>query len=616
MILIIYSSMSLSKLVQDRFARLGPNFFAYLTSSLVIFFGLSIILFFRAPVRDEVLYLNETLLMSNLIKSGEWLGNYGVGIHGFIFKIIPALGLIVTGPSVWIPTLFNVLLASVSCVLFYKLLRRFFFSPWLSVSGCVLLATSQRFLLVTPTYLREIPALFALILLLYGILSKWNMWVIGLLLVLLLDAKEYIYFGFAAPYFLWLAVTSYSSENNGFVKRAVSVLKVTIPQILPTLLFFVLMFCTSIIPLNIYIAFITGLAKEKAFIQYSMDYITLDRNAIHNTPASPQSVIPDIIASEPVVPTSVQDTTENRSLLKTLEVIVVNYANKLVSPSSFSLLSIPLVVYLPTLLFALYQIKTNLNSNLGLLSTYHLLYTLLYISQFSQGRYLFPVYISTIILFLSFTLKRWAPKTEVTIFVIAALLTCLQVSKETTFVVEKILIKILLFVLMLPILLNSYYKRIPIIAAIALGFYVGASILVATAYFLTGANNTQGQIFLTQKYGTEMGYKEISTLIGPTEIVVVTDTVGKNIIPFYRNETYMEPEWNWSLKDWVPKKRLLKVMGTRLTYYCESCTKKQLRSLKKLYHVTKFVNLELPGNTQGDSTKLVTSSRPISVTDL
>jgi hypothetical protein len=190
------------------------------------------------------------------------------------------------------------------------------------------------------------------------------------------------------------------------------------------------------------------------------------------------------------------------------------------------------------------------------------------------------------------------------------------VSKETTFVVEKILIKILLFVLMLTILLNSYYKRVPLIASIALGFYVGASILVATAYFLTGANNTQGQIFLTHQYGTEMGYKEISALIGPTEIVVVSDTIGKNIIPFYRNETYMEPEWHWSLKDWVPKKGLLKTAGTRLTYYCERCTKKELRSLKRLYTVTKFVNLEMPGNTQGDNTKLITSSRPVSVTDL
>lgn len=608
--------MSLSKLVPDKFTRLGPDFFAYFTSSLVILFGLSITLFYRAPTRDEVLYLNETLLISNLIKSGEWFGNYGVGIHGFMFKVIPALGLIATGPSVWIPTLFNVLLAAVSCLLFYKLLRRFFFSPWLSVGGCVLLATSQRFLLVTPTYLREIPALFALIILLYGILSKWNRWVVGLLLILLLDAKEYIYFGFAAPYFLWLAVTSYSSGTNVIVKRAINVLKVTVPQILPTLLFFVLMFCTSIIPLNIYVAFITGLAKEKAFIQYSMDYLTLDRNAIHNTPAPPQSVLPDIIASEPVVPATVQDNTENRGLLKTLGVIVVNYANKIVSPSSFSLLSIPLVVYLPTLISAIYQIRTNLNSNLGLVSAYHLLYSFLYISQFSQGRYLFPVYISTIILFFSFTLKRWPPKTVVIIFAIAALLTYLQVSKETTFVVEKILIKILLFVLTLTILLNSYYKRVPLIVIIALGFYVGASILVATAYFLTGATNTQGQIFLTHKYGAEMGYKEISTLIGPKDIIVVTDTVGKNIIPFYRNETYMEPEWNWSLKDWVPKKGLLKTVGTRLTYYCESCSKKELRSLKKLYHVTKFVNLELPGNTQIDSKKLITSSRPVSVTDL
>src|SRR3989304_6258119 len=87
---------------------------------LVSIFNLVTIFFFRAAYSDEVHYLKETLLMSELLKKGEWIGNYGVGLHGFLFKLPVALIFILTGPSVLAATLFNFFLSMRMLFFIYK----------------------------------------------------------------------------------------------------------------------------------------------------------------------------------------------------------------------------------------------------------------------------------------------------------------------------------------------------------------------------------------------------------------------------------------------------------------------------------------------------------------
>jgi len=49
-----------------------------------IFLGLS---FFRDSLVDENIYIGEAVTISTLLKSGMWIGNYGVGLHGFLSKL-------------------------------------------------------------------------------------------------------------------------------------------------------------------------------------------------------------------------------------------------------------------------------------------------------------------------------------------------------------------------------------------------------------------------------------------------------------------------------------------------------------------------------------------------
>ncbi len=228
------------------------------------FIVLVILSFFRHSSADESYYLRETMLISELLKKGEWIGNYGVGLHGFLFKLPVALVFILLGkPSVFVATLFTILLNIFSLVLFYKLVKKFFNKKDYATWATILLSVTFHYFGTSITFLRDIPAVFTVLLFLYLFLTKANSWKIGISLLLMLDAKEHVFFTVAPVFGIYSVINNFYFINisNGWKK-----LKNTLSEFFKgyflSILWIVLMFTTSIIPINMFVASITGQIEE------------------------------------------------------------------------------------------------------------------------------------------------------------------------------------------------------------------------------------------------------------------------------------------------------------------------------------------------------------------
>jgi len=97
----------------------------YLLIGVCLLLGIAS-LYFRNATLDDDLYLFETSIMTEALSRGEWFGDYAVGTHGFLFKLPVALVFLLTGQSLAVATVWNVLLACFSLFLFYKVLKEIF----------------------------------------------------------------------------------------------------------------------------------------------------------------------------------------------------------------------------------------------------------------------------------------------------------------------------------------------------------------------------------------------------------------------------------------------------------------------------------------------------------
>jgi hypothetical protein len=230
---------------------------------IVLAVGL-ILSIFRNPAGDEIYYLNDALHISDCIKEGRWIGNEHVGFHGFLFKIPAALLLMLTGPSVFAATLTNVLIAVLAVYLSYLVFLHFFESPKSALAAAALVFTSIFFLRALATFKRDSSIVFALLLFLYLNIKKKNKWLIGLSLLLVLDAKESVFFMILPGFVLWVVCDEIlnpprTSRSRKRLIRAVS--QRLFAALLPAFIFIFLMLATGLIPLNPVITKIVGLNK-------------------------------------------------------------------------------------------------------------------------------------------------------------------------------------------------------------------------------------------------------------------------------------------------------------------------------------------------------------------
>ena len=139
---------------------------------LVLATGLTLS-FMRYAAKDETGFLIEAATMSDCIHEGRWFGNEAVGWHGFLFKTPAALLFTVFGRSVFLATLTNIIIAALTCWLCFSLLRKVLKSTVWAFAGTWLVITTYHFLICLPTFLRDIPAMFAVSIVKLPLMLYW-----------------------------------------------------------------------------------------------------------------------------------------------------------------------------------------------------------------------------------------------------------------------------------------------------------------------------------------------------------------------------------------------------------------------------------------------------------
>ncbi len=528
----------------------------------IVFFVFWFLLFlllsiFRDSRLDENIYFGETTVISDLLQNGKWIGNYGVGLHGFFTKLIVGIVFIFTKPSIFIATLFNILLGIGSGVIFYKILKDDFkFSLIYSLLGVSLLFCNFQIFTYIPTYYRDIGAFFFVLLIIESVLSNRNKWLVGVFLLLLLDAKEHVFFTLLPAILLWVLLKAYLSHKNEWKVILKEITLDCLKYLLPSILFLLLMFTTSVIPLNIYDAKILGLIRGglgRMLSDFEMDAATYNRDLLTN---------PDTAR---VVPTINYNGEFDGIIQILLDFVnaVLSYLGKIFYPRTFSFLSVPFIVLIPSIsmMFKLSKewLKRKELDRL-LLSSIFIIYLVIYIFHASIGRYLIPI-LPIIIIFFIFFLKDFKKngfylKTLLVTLIFAAIGLVFEYSYIWLKVCFVLLIILFLFLMFWRKNLNRLRFKIILICLLSI-FTAGTSVL---------ASYKNGQIGAYLKYGYSRECEKILSFVESDEKIWIND-IGWDRLPFIlREDKIQNPEWRWKLKEWVPKKKLLK-KDTKFTTY-------------------------------------------------
>jgi len=337
--------------------------------------GLAVSLFSNG-LPDEYLYLLETSIISDLFREGRWIGADLTGTHGFIFKLPVAIFFIIFGKSLFIARLFNVYLACLFIFILYNFGKKLLGSPYWSFIFTLLTSTSYQFVRSVPAYLREIPALLSLIILLFYFHNNKKINLIhGLLLLLLLDAKEYVGIILGISLGLHFFV-SLLRKNVNFYDFSRSVLLISLPSVL----YIALMFYTNIIPYN-------DMMAKSLFIRDSLsikERLTFNSDQTPILRSSNQVELSNLGMNLSVKPDNnlyheLKRSLGNNSYWK--------YFEKFGSPRTFTVTSIPKIIILIALVGAFRKFKREGYTE-QLLFIFFIAYLSIYFFKSSIERYL------------------------------------------------------------------------------------------------------------------------------------------------------------------------------------------------------------------------------------
>jgi len=495
---------------------------------------LSVIACFQFTLYDQKLYLHETVMMSELFKQGKWIGNYGVGVHGFLFKLPVALLFIITGPSTYIATMFHVFLSSITSWIFYLLIRDHTKIKRWSVLALILLISNYSYLNWSLTYHRETPVLFALVLFTYNIIkNNKKIFVNSILLLLILDAKEHVFFSLLPPLFICLFIINFSNIRS-LTSSTIKTLKSIILLLLPSLGYLYLMFNTSLIPINMFNASILGLTNSHFSyqIQHTLQEKTLASMSIYTN-------ISHMFNLGKITPL----------------VIVLGYFEKLLCISNFSFQGIPLVVLVPSLASSIYLFKKWLHEKkpLVFINLFYWSSLFIYMIRSSHQRYIFyiiPFAIIFFIYFFKFILNR--NKKFRPYFIGTLLIT--SITTTSTILYQDIGDPRKLFNILISILISGllfalfYFKRYRLLIV----KFIMVSVITASLFINTYSMLTKNQIYKNKIWGINGEADKIAELLEPEDIIFVDCQSGTNseftyLINIYRKNNYLPIEWHWKL---------------------------------------------------------------------
>jgi len=538
------------------------------------------LLFFRNPVGDEVYYLRETLLISELLKKGIWIGNYGVGLHGFLFKLPVALIYILIGkPSVLVATLFTILISIGSVYFFYKIVKRFFKEGNYAFWSTVIFSLMLQYVNMSISFNRDIPAIFTVLLFFYLFLNESKPWLIGLSFLLMLDAKEHIFLTVAPLYGVYIFINyTFFIKGISIWKRIKEIIsKSFVAYILP-LMWVIIMFTTSIIPVNMFMASIsglvnTGMAWNKS--QFSTQLAT--QNLLEDETAKSIPSLKEFGKLDKYCNSQGLDYMDDAyskghvmsdgliCKILTWGDMAAGYIGKMLYPRTFSFISVPKIIVLPTIVFSISMfLKWFKKKDRRVMLPMILLFNVLVlIVRASHGRYLLcvtPLFALFFVMFVKEAIKKEKYFRDVligtTVFVLLGLYF------ESSFILPKIILEVSLLILFWSIW--YFRKNTKLISSLKLLFLFALSsgmFLTNVAFFYS-----IGQISSYLKFGYNRETIEIVEQLPSEERVWINNYGSSDLIRFFRKDLYTNPEWVWHLAGWLPKKDLLKVYAEPNTY--------------------------------------------------
>lgn len=317
------------------------------------------------------------------------------------------------------------------------------------------------------------------------------------------------------------------------------------------------MFTTSLIPLNIYNASILGLVEgglESMTSNFDLEVATYNRDVAANV---------DVAKVIPIFSIPEGASTLTNTLISFINVILL-YVGKIFYPRTFSFLSIPFIILIPSLGFAYryfvcsYKEKKTEKLILPILLFF---YISIYILHASISRYILPIS-PIIFLFFFLFLKDFSlgQKDAKKILVLTLIFTLGGLYFEYNYVLIKIIIIFFLFSIYLYIYLSAkkntgYLKYLFVLIVSA--FSVGTCILASYSY---------GQIKGYRLYGYNRECRKIVSLVEKDDKIWINDIFWDRLPFILREEDLGNPEWRWSLKEWLPKKELLLKNNDLKTY--------------------------------------------------
>ena len=514
---------------------------------VINFLILSIIAHFRFAIYDEKLYLHETVMMSEILKQGKWIGNYGVGVHGFIFKLPIAILFIFTGPSIYLATLFHIVLASITVWIFYILLTKNIKIKKWTILILLLLITNYSYFSWSLTFHREIPVIFSLIFFTYNLINKNKKILLNsFLLLLVFESKEYVFFTILPPLFIYLLFI-----NKKFLKTTINFFLL----LLPSLIYIYLMFNSSIIPINMFNASFLGINKNSFYYQIKN---TLPQQTLSDLSTYTNDNVSFSLYKQVSQIKLYNNEVPQTNLFKKAIIIILlisGYLEKLFYVSTFSFQGIPIIILFPSLITSIYLFKKwkHKYPNLLFLNLFYWFYLFIYIIRTSHQRYMLPI-IPFNLVFFYFFLKLCLEKYQkfkaylLYIILISSLTTLITLlyqnisDKKQLFNIFSTLIILSLYFLLL---YKRKYKKIFIKLIVI-------SVLSFSLFINIYSIFSKNQIYKSSLWVINGEADKIAQLVKPEDTIFIDCKSGSNseftyLINIFRKNNYLPIEWHWKL---------------------------------------------------------------------
>lgn len=543
----------------------------YILISICLLLGL-ISLKFRNLTLDDDFYLLETSIMTEALKRGEWIGHYATGVHGFLFKLPVALIFLLTEPSLNIAVISNILIGCASIYLFYLILKKYFPNTLYPLGGVLLLFTNFQFLLHLPTYMREFPAVFSLLLLFYLLCEKKSYWLIGFSLLLTLDAKETVFFMILPGLLIYILISSWQGYTLQTLKL---IIKKSLQVLIPSIIYLLLMLFTSVIPLNTVIfTLIPGVTEGG--VEYQMKHFEMK--------AAVQSIARLKTPEAATVYTYLPFEEKGGNFFMRAFTLLIGYVGKLLYPRSFSFLSIPKILFFPALFTSIVMLKDYVKRKKNILVALALVmwsFVFVFVVRQSFDRYLFPITPVVVLFFLIF-LRDIVKERRVYIWIliISSILSFLGLIFEPDYVIIKLVLNIVVIVLLILYLLIN--KKFPTIY-----FYVLVVIGALTFCVISFYYYTLGPLRQYMNFGVDYEVEKVVNQFDDEDIVLMNDPGWGLLINVYRGNLQYNPEWKWSLREWVPRKKNLRMFDDVNTYVIEKENSEEDMEMIERYGIDK-----------------------------